>query len=119
MGFFLALTILFATGNTLITPWEARAVKQKKKQATWKSLFRLLKGKLLYSFKRNKLKIPSPGNAKVKNCSLLNGKKLEYKQTDEELIIQIPKELKHEVVTTIEVELDINSKDIQPIDLNN
>ncbi len=73
----------------------------------------------LYGFKRNKLKIPSPGKAKVKNCSFMNGKKLEYKQTDEELIIQIPKELKHEVVTTIEVELDINSKDIQPIDLNN
>ncbi len=73
----------------------------------------------LYSFKRNKLKIPSPGKAKVNNCSLMNSKKLEYKQTDEELIIQIPDEMKGEVVTTIEIELDINSKDIQPIDLNN
>ena len=73
----------------------------------------------LFSLENNELKIPSPGKAKVKNCSLLNDKKLEYKQTDEELIIQIPDEIKDKVVTVIEVELDINSKDIQPIDLNN
>jgi alpha-L-fucosidase len=72
----------------------------------------------LFSLKSNELKIPSPGKAKVKKCFIMNGKQLEYKQTNEELIINIPEELKHEVVTTIILSLNNEANKIKPIDLN-
>ena len=65
----------------------------------------------------NEQKIHSPGKAKVKNCSLLNGNKLEFKQTDKELIIMIPDKMKDEVVTTILLSLNIEAVSIQPIEI--
>jgi alpha-L-fucosidase len=69
----------------------------------------------LFKLNENELKIPLPGNAKVKNCSILKGKELKFEQTKKELIIQIPTEQKQEIVTTIELELNGDAKNIQPI----
>ena len=71
----------------------------------------------LFNLESNELKIPSPGKAKVKNCSLLNGNKLEFKQTYEELIIMIPDKMKGEVVTTILLSLNVEAISIQPIEI--
>ncbi len=71
----------------------------------------------LFNLKGNELKIPSPGKAKVKKCSLMNGKQLIFKQAKGKLIIQIPEELKNEVVTTIELKLNGDASDVSDIDV--
>jgi len=72
----------------------------------------------LYNLENNELKIPAPGKAKVKNCSVMNGKHLEFQQTKGELLIEIPDEFKNQVVTTIILSLNVDAVSIQPIDLN-
>ncbi len=69
----------------------------------------------LYRLDGDNLKIPVPGNAQVKNCSVLKGKKLKFEQTKNELIIEIPKEQKQDIVTTIVLGLNGDTKNIQPI----
>ena len=72
----------------------------------------------LFSLNGNKLILPSPGKVKVKNCSILNGEQLSYKQTKETLIIQVPEKANNETVTTVEIVLYGSAEKIQPININ-
>ena len=69
----------------------------------------------LFSIDGNELELPSPRDAKVKSCSVMNGEKLKYKQANGMLTIQIPEELKHDVVTTIELVLNVDAADVADI----
>lgn len=71
----------------------------------------------VFNLDGDELKIPQPGNAKVENCSIMNGQKLKFKQVQNRLIIHLPKELQNKTVTTVELQLNGNANSIQPIDV--
>ncbi len=71
----------------------------------------------IFSFDGNELVLPSPGDAKVKSCSVMNGKQLKYKQAKGTLTIQVPEELMHDVVTTIELILNGDAAEIDDIQI--
>ncbi len=71
----------------------------------------------LFSLENDELKIPLPGSAVVKNCSILKGEKLKFEQTKKELIIQVPQNLRDKIATTIVLDLNSDSGKIKPIEI--
>uniref|UniRef100_UPI003216387F alpha-L-fucosidase n=1 Tax=uncultured Draconibacterium sp. TaxID=1573823 RepID=UPI003216387F len=63
------------------------------------------------------LTVPSPGNAKIKSCIVLNGDKLDFSQTENTLSIRIPENVKNQTVVTIKLNLDSSALAVAPIEI--
>lgn len=71
----------------------------------------------LMNYKRNTLRIPIPGNTKIKSARILKGGKLDYQKTGELLQIELPAK-QNELVTTIEISIEGNALEMETINLN-
>jgi alpha-L-fucosidase len=71
----------------------------------------------LMNYKRSTLRIPFPGDIKIKNCRILKGGKPDYQKTGELLQIELPAK-QNELVTTIEISIEGNALEMETINLN-
>lgn len=71
----------------------------------------------LFNPESNSIKIPSPGNAGVKECSVLKGENLSFIQNDNTLIITLPPNFKKQSVITIEIKIDKDASGIGDIEI--
>ena len=72
----------------------------------------------LFNSETNTVTIPNPGEAKVKNCQVLKGDELNFKQVNDGLTITIPETSKNGTVLTIEIQLNTNAANIEAIEIN-
>lgn len=68
----------------------------------------------LFNWKKNHIQIPSPENTKVESCRILHGRDLKFTQSSNSLKISTPK---NQSLLTIEIVLNKNSSEIQPINI--
>ena len=66
----------------------------------------------VFDVKDDGLKLPLPGNVKVKGCRVMNGDELEFSHKKGILKIDLPKEKMSNVVTTVELELKKDAANI-------
>lgn len=71
----------------------------------------------LFNWSKKSVSVPAPGNAKIKNCNVMNGDKLEFAETTEKLTLEIPLDLRNQSVLTIEVKLDKYASTINSIEI--
>jgi alpha-L-fucosidase len=70
----------------------------------------------LLNYKNNSVELPFPENIRIKNCSLLKGKKLDFEQTGQSLKIKLPKN-EDELVTVIRINIEGQACDLKTMEL--
>ena len=80
------------------------------------------KGNVIYihllNYNKKEVLLPFPYNAKIENCSLLNGEKLSYVFANENLVIKIPENKKGQLVTTLKIKTNQNTTGFETIELD-
>jgi len=71
----------------------------------------------IFDVKDDGLKLPLPGNVKVKGCRVMNGDELEFSHKKGILKIDLPKEKMSNVVTTVELELKKDAANIPVMEM--
>lgn len=70
----------------------------------------------LLNYKNNSVELPFPENIQVKNCSLLKGKKLDFKQSGQVLKIDLPQKEK-EMISVLKITLESDAGELKNMEL--
>ncbi len=71
----------------------------------------------LFGWRDGEVKLP-PINNKIISARLLTGGKMEFRQSDTEILFSIPQENRHDIDTIVEITIDGSAKDIVPVNLS-
>jgi alpha-L-fucosidase len=70
----------------------------------------------LMNYENQSVELPFPENIQIKNCSLLKGKKLDFKQTGQTLKIELPQKEK-EMISVLKITIDSDSGELKTMEL--
>jgi alpha-L-fucosidase len=70
----------------------------------------------LLNYKNNSVELPFPENIQIKNCSLLNGEKLDFEQSGQSLKIELPQKEK-EMITVLKISINSDASELKTMEL--